>query len=81
MDTVGEGESWANGKRSIHIYTLSGVRRRAGKRLLWSRESSLVLCDGLEWGEVGRGGVLEGRDVCIIMADLHCCMAETNTVL
>ena len=24
---------------------------------------------------------IEGREVCIIMADLHCCMAETNTAL
>ena len=23
----------------------------------------------------------EGRDICIIMADLHCCVAETNTIL
>ena len=23
----------------------------------------------------------EGGDVCIIMADWHCCMAETNTTL
>ena len=27
-----------------------------------------------------RGGP-EGGDICIIMADLHCCMAETNTTL
>ena len=28
----------------------------------------------------GRGGMLqEGGDVCIIIADLHCRMAETNT--
>ena len=68
-------------KKHPHIHTLRCKTKRAGKRLLWSRESSLVLCDGLEWGEVGRGGVLEGGDVCIIMADLHCCMAETNTIL
>ena len=23
----------------------------------------------------------EGGDICMIMADLHCCMAETNTIL
>jgi len=22
----------------------------------------------------------EGGDICIIMADFHCCMAETNTL-
>ena len=25
--------------------------------------------------------VMEGRDVCVIMADLHCCIAETNATL
>jgi hypothetical protein len=23
----------------------------------------------------------EGGDICVFMADLHCCMAETNTTL
>ena len=33
--------------------------------------------DGMEEGrETGEGG-----NVCIIMADLHCCMAETSTTL
>ena len=31
---------------------------------------------------MGGGGGGEGRgDVCIMMADLHCCMAETDTTL
>ena len=45
------------------------------------REPSQVLCDGLEgWGQRGEGGS-RGRGCSIIMADLHCCMAETNTTL
>ena len=27
------------------------------------------------------GEAKEGENVCIIMADLHCCMVETNTTL
>ena len=33
--------------------------------------------DGTELG----GGAKEGENVCILMADLHCCMVETNTTL
>ena len=31
------------------------------------------------WRDRMEGG--KGRDICTIMADLHCCMAKTNTVL
>ena len=43
----------------------------------------MVLCDNLE----ERDGVEDGRefqgggDICILMADSHCCMAEVNTIL
>ena len=41
------------------------------------QETSLVLCDDLEgWDAGGKGG-----NICIIMADSHCCTAETNTFL
>ena len=42
-----------------------------------------VLCDNLEeWDGVEDGGdVQEGGDMCILMADSHCCMAEANTTL
>ena len=42
-----------------------------------------MLYDDLEgWGG-RRGGreVQEGGDICILMADSHCCMAETDTTL
>ena len=39
-----------------------------------------MLCDDLEGWDGSRGGreVQEGGDMCILMADSHCCMAETN---
>ena len=42
-----------------------------------------MLCDNLEgWDGVGGGReVQEGGDISILMADSHCCMAETNTTL
>ena len=40
------------------------------------RDPSLALRDDLERWDAEREG-----DVCIVMADLHCCMAETNTTL
>ena len=30
------------------------------------------------WGSEGE--VQEGRDLCVLMADSHCCMAEANTM-
>lgn len=58
---------------------VDGRREAAVQR----REPSLVLCDDLEGrdggGEGGKGG--EGGNVCLIMADSHCCIAETNVTL
>ena len=48
---------------------------------MWHWESSLVLCDDLEVCD-GRGrGRLNREKRYIIVTDLHCCTAETNTVL
>ena len=36
------------------------------------------------WDGGGRAGVRkaqEGRDMCVVIADTHCCTAETNTAL
>ena len=38
-----------------------------------------MLCDGLGVG-VGKEAQA-GGDICIHMADLHCCIEETNTTL
>ena len=42
-----------------------------------------MLCDDLEGGDGVGGGreVPEGGDICILMADLWHCMAETNATL
>lgn len=39
-----------------------------------------MLWDDLEKGGMGNGAQ-EGGDVCIPIADSHCCAAETNTTL
>ena len=76
---MGEGE---RGESSSNIYTLSGIRWRAGGKLLCSAGSP-VSCSVMTWKD-GMGVSEEAGDdgdVCIIMADLHCCMAEINTTL
>ena len=42
-----------------------------------------MLCDDLEGCHGGSGGrePQQGRDICILRADSHCCMAEANTTL
>ena len=35
---------------------------------------------GMEWGK-GRGKVQEGGNICVLLADSHCCLAETKTNL
>ena len=41
----------------------------------------MLLCDNLEgWDGVGRRFKRKG-DICILVADSHCCMAEPNTTL
>ena len=44
--------------------------------------AQLELCDDLEkWDGGVEGEAQEGGDTCIIIADSHCCIAETNTAL
>ena len=51
------------------------------KVVLYLREFSLVLCDSIEgrdgeqWGACAAHG---GGDICVLRADPHCCMVETN---
>ena len=41
-----------------------------------------MFCDNLEvWNGVEGGKKVREREICILMADLHCCMAETSTSL
>ena len=46
-------------------------------------ELNPVLSDNLEGWDGVEGGreVQEGGDICILIADSHCCRAETNTTL
>ena len=46
------------------------------------QEFNPVLCDNVERWDGGNGReVPEGRDICILMADLCCGIAEANTIL
>ena len=39
----------------------------------------MILCDNIEWGGVGVGWeVQEEVNICILMADSHCFMAEQH---
>ena len=50
-------------------------------KLLYSTGRS-AQCDDLEgWDGGGVEGGSRGRDICIFMADSHCCMEESNTTL
>ena len=69
---MGEGEG---GESSTNIFTMSGIRWRAGGKLLCIAGtpvscSVMTRKDGMGVSEeAGDDG-----DVSIIMADLHCCM-------
>ena len=68
----GEGEDGMNGDSSTETYALPCAKQIASGNLLSdAMSSSQVLCDNLEGWDGERGGreVLEGRDICILMAD------------
>ena len=84
MDTAGKGEVGVIRESSTEPYTLPYVKHTA------SGELNLVLCDNLGWGGGGgRGEQGVGRrlrsqeqgDICILVPDSCCYMAETNTTL
>lgn len=71
------GESGTNGESSVHVYTLSGIRRTASEK---APVAGCPVCDDPEgWGE-GRGGAREGGDPCTVMAAVGCCVAETTVL-
>ena len=67
---------------SIDIYTVPWVKQIADEKLLYNIGSP-AWCSVVTY----RGGLEEGReaqelgDICIIMLDLYCHRAETNTTL
>ena len=75
MDTAGEGEDGIN--RALK-YTLSRAKYMASGKLLYKTGSPAWHSVMTQRGRV-RGGEEEGGDICIIIADSSCCMAETNT--
>ena len=52
-----------------YVYTQSRVKWRASGELLYSTGSS-VMTERVR---------MRGGDICIIMTNLYCCTAETNT--
>ena len=86
-------ESWQQGVQS----TLKGSGLSVGRGQGWGVRVLLLLCKKLDFKpfclalfkktwrdgvgrEVGKG-VQDGGDTCIPMADSHCCMAKTTTIL
>ena len=72
-----------NGESSINIHnTLSCVKWIGGEKLLYNTRSpvwhSVMALEG-EWKKEREAQ--EGGNICIIMADSCCYMAETNTTL
>ena len=71
-----------NRESSIDIYTRPCVKQIAGEKLLYNIGSPVSCSVMTQEGDMARGREAEeGGDVCIIMAELRCCMAETNTKL
>ena len=77
----GEGEGGTNWESSIDIYTLSSVKQWVGSCYI-----TQGACPGTLWWLRGVG-LGEGREdqqggyLYIIMTDLCCCIAESNTTL
>ena len=54
------------------------MHKTVDEKLLYTQAA---LCDNLEGWDGGRREAQETWGICIIMADLHRCTAETNTML
>lgn len=81
-----------NCRSSIDIYSQSCEKQIATKKLLLTQEPSLALHEELEgWDRRREGGSIWKGDIYIyteiymwlvhIMAGLHCCKAETTSLL
>ena len=70
-------------ENSIDMYTLLCVKQIMSRSLL-CRTGNTALCSVATWrgGTLGaRREVLEGGDLCILVADSHYCTVETGTAL
>ena len=71
-----------NKEMFIDIYTPPCAKYIAGEKLLYNTGSPAWCSVMTLRGGIGEGRkTQEGSDKCIIMADLLCCTAETNTAL
>ena len=76
VGTVEDGESGMNGESIISVSTLSYEKWIATEKLPYYTQPSLVLCYDPEGWKVQVGG-----EMCAVVADLHCCMAEADAIL
>ena len=78
VDPVREGRSGANGESGVGKYTLSCIKWIASEKLVYNTGSATWFPERVEWVE---GRETQQEILYIIMTDLHCCTAETNTTL
>lgn len=81
LKRMAEGET--SRESSIDMYTLLRVEQITSRSLL-CRTGNPALCSVAPWrgGTLGdRREVPEGGDLCILVADSHCCTVETGTAL
>ena len=93
VGTAGEGEGGTNWESSADIFILPPAKQRLVGSCLTTQGAKPSAPDDLEgWGGGWAGrDTQEGGDICIhthththshtLMADLCCCMAETNTTV
>ena len=73
-----KGKGGMDGESSMETQTLPYVTDSQRETAVWLMELTPGLCNN---NGVGWGGRVQGRDMCIPMADSCCCMAETNTII
>ena len=55
------------------------MKQIANRKLTYNRKLKAVLCDNLEgWMVWGVEEVKGGRNICVLLADSHGCMAEAT---
>ena len=73
-----------NGESNSNKYTLSRVKQIAGEKLLYNTgkpawHTVMTQRNKMVWGK-GKDAQ-QGGNICIIIADLGYCMAETNNIV
>ena len=70
---------WRWYKNDVILYEPSCVKYLVGSCYMGT--VSLAWCSVTTSRRGGRGEVQEGGDICVLVADSHCCMPEANTIL